>query len=310
MEFNNVIEVTEYFSDKQKCIDYLIEMRWGGKVTCPHCNHGKVYELKGKHKRYKCSSCQKQFSILKGTYFEHSRIPLQKWFIATYLVVTYKKGISSIQLAKHIGVAWSTAWFMKHRIIDGLGTDFFDPLDGVIQCDETYVGGKNKNRVGKRKIPNSQGRSLKDKTPVFGMLKVGGQVRTVVVPDTKASTIQPIIESVITAGSMIITDEWKAYKKLPDKYFHVVLNHDTKEYVRGGFHNNSIEGFWSILKRGIIGVFHWLSPKYLHRYCNEFSFRYNMRHFSDYVKYNTLIKKVTNGRLLFKQLTRNINCTS
>ena len=165
------------------------------------------------------------------------------------------------------------------------------------------MGGKNKNRHFNKKVENSQGRSLKDKTPVFGIIQEGGDVHTVVVPNTKAATLKPIIENMVASGSIIVTDEWTAYKGLAKNYAHVVLNHLGNEFVRDGFHNNSIEGFWSQLKRGVYGIYHHCSAKHLHRYCDEFAFRYNARKETPNEKFNYSLnnsKKITYKELIAK----------
>jgi len=301
MEINTLLELSKYFEEKQNCIDYLTKIRWNGTVKCVFCDHDRVYELKGHNKRYKCSKCRKQFSVIKGTIFENSPISLQKWFVAIYVITSHKKGISSIQLGKDIGVTQKTAWFMNQRIRFALKAKTFNKMAGTVQCDETYVGGKNKNRVGKNKIRNSQGRSLIDKTPVFGIVG-DGQVYTEVVSDTKSTTLKPIIKKMVKTGSIVITDEWRAYKKMPREYQHEVIQHRLNEFVRGKFHTNSIEGFWSLLKRGIYGIYHQVSPKHLHRYCDEFSFRYNTRQITESDRFNYLMKKI-NCRLTYDELT-------
>ncbi len=302
MILNNLIEISSYFSDKQRCIEYLTKMRWKDGVTCPFCDGKKVYELKGKTKGYKCPKCKKLFSAIKGTIFENSPLPLQKWFVAIYLMSSHKKGISSLQLARDIGVTQTTAWFMTQRIRYAFKNKTFDKMSGIIQADESYIGGKNKNRSWGKKVAQSQGRSLKDKTPVFGLVDNLGKVYTEVVSDTKAMTLGKVIDKMVKGGSIIVTDEWKAYKKLHRKYLHIVLNHDDEEFVRGAFHNNSIEGFWSLLKRGILGIYHNVSAKHLHRYCDEFSYRYNTRKISENEKFQKVVSRV-NGRLKYKDLT-------
>lgn len=242
MKFTNLLEVTKYFEVKQNCTDYLTEMRWGDKITCTFCNHDKVYELKGVNKRYKCAKCRKQFSAIKGTIFENSPIPLQKWFIAVYIISSHKKGVSSVQLASDLGVTQKSAWFMAQRIRFALKVKSYKKLTGVIQADETFMGGKNKNRHVDKKVPESQGRSVKDKTPVLGMIAAGGKLHTAVIPDTKAKTIKPIISELVREGSIVVTDEWLGYAGTGKRFSHIVINHNQGEYVRGAFHTKPSKG--------------------------------------------------------------------
>lgn len=302
MGFKNLMEVIQYFADEKNCIDYLMEMRWPEGIRCAFCYHDKIYHLNTVKKRFKCAKCLKSFSIIKGTIFENSQIPLGKWFAAIYLISSHKKGISSVQLSKDIGVTQKTAWFMLQRIRYAFTNDNYDgKLFGIVQCDEVYIGGKNKNRRGNNRVHNAQGRSLKDKTPVFGMLKTGGKVYTNVVPNTKAETLKPIIQQMVKEGSIVVTDEWKAYKNMPAGYHHVAINHSQEEYVRGAFHTNAIEGFWSLLKRGIYGIYHAVSSKHLQRYCNEFAYRYNTRGIKCYERFYDVMERI-NCRLSYKTL--------
>ncbi|MBA3827848.1 MAG: IS1595 family transposase [Taibaiella sp.] len=297
------MQVSEYFSDRQTCIEYLIAARWGEAVRCAFCNHDKVYTLTGKNKRFKCAKCLRHFSATKGTVLENSPISLQKWFISIYLSLSNKKGISSVQLAKHIDVTQKTAWYMLHRIRAMMRIKAINrKISGLIQIDETFCGGKNKNRPWHKKVKYSQGRSFKDKTPVLGLLDSNGQIRTFVVPDTKAITLKPIIYKTIEKGSIIVTDEWKAYNGLSKDYTHFIVDHSRKQYVNeNGFTTNSLEGAWSHLKRMIIGVYHKTSRKHLHRYCDEFTFKYNTRTMSDTERFDFAFQTVK-GRLKHRDL--------
>lgn len=308
MEFKNLAQLTEYFADKQTCIDYLTKLRWDGNVTCTFCGHEKVYELKGANPRFKCAKCRKQFSAIKGTIFENSPIPLQKWFIAVYILTAHKKGISSVQLGVDLGVTQKTAWFMAHRIRFALKVKSFDAqMCCEVQADETFMGGKNKNRHADKKVPQSQGRSVKDKTPVLGLTDENGKVYTQVIPNTQAKTIKPIIEKMVKEGSIVVTDEWQAYRSLSRKYLHVVVNHKEGQYVNGPFSTNRIEGFWSILKRGVYGIYHQVSAKHLHRYCDEFSFRYNSREVNAMERFEASIQDVHQCRLTYQDLIKETN---
>lgn len=302
MHCNNLLDIAETFRDNNVCLDYLAKKRWNGSVYCVFCGCNNVCKLNGKIKRYKCRDCNKQFSAIKGTIFENSPIHLQKWFMAVFLITNHKKGISSVQLANDIGVTQKTAWFMAQRIRFALKVKSFEKkIDGVIQCDETFVGGKNKNRHAHKKVPNSQGRSFKDKTPVLGMLHVGGELRLVVMPNVTADSIQTAIKDTVSKQSIIVSDEWHGYKGIDKDYCHIVMDHTRKEFVRGAFHTNSIEGFWSIFKRGYIGIYHFMSRKHLQKYCDEFSYRYNNRETSNGNRFDNVFTSV-NCRLTYKDL--------
>lgn len=303
--FKNLIEATTYFSDRQKCIDYLTNIRWNGNVKCPHCDHEKVYELKGANKRYKCAGCRKQFSAIKGTIFENSPISLQKWFIAVYILTSHKKGISSVQLAKDLGVTQKTAWFMAQRIRFALQTQSFTySKDAIVEADETYVGGKNRFRHADKKVKNAQGRSLKDKTPVFGLVERNGRIVAMTVKQTSKAAIQPIIAKHVPEGGNIMTDEWKAYIGLSQKYNHQIVKHADGQYVNGLAHTNTIEGFWSLLKRGIVGIYHQVSSKHLDKYVDEFEFRYNTRDMKEFDRFENMLSLV-GKRLTYQTLTKN-----
>ncbi len=274
--FRSLVEFQEHFSSDEICREFLEQQRWNGIPVFPYFGSRKVYRIE-KGKRLLCSekTCQHKFSVTVGTIYESSKIPLQKWFLAMYIIGNHKKGISSLQLSRDLHITQKSAWFLNHRIREMLREKAPQKLKDVVEIDETYCGGKNKNRHADKKIPNSQGRSTKDKTPVLGSIQRGGKLRTVVVPNTQAETIKPIIQSWVKDGSIMVTDEWQAYRELSKDYLHVVVNHGQEEYVRGAFHTNTMEGFWSLFKRGIYGIYHQVSPKHLHRYCDEFSFRFN-----------------------------------
>lgn len=311
--FNSFAKMLEALPDDNSCREYLEQIRWNGVPTCPHCgtvdeNHYRL-KVKGEFKgMYKCKGCKERFTITVGTMFEGSHIGLRKWFIAMYIFSSHKKGISSHQLASDLGITQKSAWFMVSRMRHAFGFNADgSKLDGVIQADETFVGGKNKNRHADKKVEDSQGRSVKDKTPVLGMMQTGGKVRLSVIPDTKAKTIKPIIENMVSNGSILVTDEWQAYKALAKDYAHIVVNHKENEYVRGAFHTNSIENFWSLLKRGIYGIYHQCSPKHLHRYCDEFAFRFNSRKIGTGERFDFSLRNTENSRLTYKQLIGKIN---
>ncbi len=331
MKFKSIIDVIQYFSDEQRCLDYLIQMRWKGEIICPHCGCNKIYELKGKFKRYKCTDkeCKKQFSATKGTIFENSQIPLQKWFTAIFLYGFHKKGISSCQLAKDIDVTQKTAWFMAQRIRHMLNTGGSVELEGTIELDETFVGGKNKNRPYHKKVKNSQGRAFIDKTPVMGMLQkeeahtilrphkiIPGklvkekvvtkpsELKAIAISDTSGKSLHPHILETVKKGSIIISDEWRGYRGLNATYEHHIVDHTRGQYVdEAGHTSNTLEGAWSHLKRTIIGTYHQVSRKHLQRYVDEFVYRYNTRKITVQEILDNSMENI-NSRLTYKQLVK------
>ena len=246
---------------EEDCRLYLEDMRWHGEPVCPHCgsiskHHYKLTqngEFKG---LYKCKDCRERFTVRIGTMFEDSNLPLKKWFYAIFLFLSHKKGISSCQLARDIHVTQKTAWFMLHRIRHNIKDDDAT-FDDMTQMDETYMGGKSRSHGN-----GTQGRSLKEKTPIFGMVS-DGLVYAQVVPNVQKTTLYPIIKERVRKGSTIITDELNVYNALGKDYEHKTIPHKQHIYALNGFHTNSIEGFWSHIKRGIKGIYHLASKKHL-----------------------------------------------
>ncbi len=304
MNFKNLPQLLNYFENEKTCVEYFEKQRWGNTIACPHC--GNVEKIYRTDRGYKCSACLKKFTVKVGTIFEDSKISLRIWFAAIYICSAHKKGISSLQLSRDLNITQKTAWFVLHRVRAMLKAEAPFMVDTVYQADETFIGGKNKNRHADKKILESQGRSVKDKTPVLGMVKQSkGTVITRVIPDTKVSTLKPIILELVKEGSTIVTDEWNSYNSIRDKYNHVVIKHKDGEYVRGAFHTNSVEGFWAILKRGIYGIYHYASRQHLHAYCNEFAYRHNSRKITDIERFDRVLTH-TEGRLTYKKLTGKI----
>lgn len=299
--FKSIIEIFTVFPDEKTCIEHLEEIRWEENVISPYNINSVVYKCKDG--RYWCESSRRYFTAKTGTIFEKTKIPLVKWFVAIYLDTAHKKGISSCQLARDIDVTQKTAWFMLQRIRNCFNTDSEVQLTDVVEIDESFVGGKNKNRHWDKKVKNSQGRSFKDKTPVFGMLQRKGKVIAKVVPDTKAKTLRPYIDAFIKKESTIYSDEWY-YGNLNKDYNHDFIRHDIKQYAKGDVYTNGIESFWSHLKRGIIGIYHNVSRKHLQLYVDEFCFRYNTKDYSEYDRFNLLLCNTQNRRLKYKDLIK------
>src|SRR5919199_3153108 len=275
-EFKSLADLLKAFPDEATCIAHLETIRWAGEPTSPFDPTSKVYKCLGG--RYKCKNTGKYFNIKVGTIFEDTKIPLQKWFMALYILSSHRKGISSHQLAKDIDVTQKTAWFILHRLRYAFDhPNFKAEMSGTVEVDETYVGGSEKNKHQSKKTEGTQGRSTKTKKPVLGMVERGGHVSAQVVDDTTRATVQEAIEAKVVPGSTVVTDEYQAYKGLNKAYSHQVVQHSAKQYVNGMAHTNTIEGFWGLFKRGIDGIYHHVSFKHLQRYANEFVLRYNTR---------------------------------
>ena len=274
-EFTNLIELQKYFSNEDVCWNHLEKLRWNGKVVCPFCHGDKHYKF-ANSRTYKCRDCKKKFNAKIGSIFENTKIPLSKWFVSIYIATSHKKGISSCQLAKDIGCTQKTAWFILHRIREMLKAKAPYMLNSTVEIDETYVGGKAKHKH-KNERKALAGRGYIDKTMVFAIVERKGNVWTKMVDKVDGNNLQPIIKQRVDKSTTIITDGFGAYFGLDKEYHHEIINHQQDEWKRGEYHTNTIEGYFSLLKRGIIGIYHYVSPKHLHRYCDEFSFRYNTR---------------------------------
>jgi transposase-like protein len=273
------------FTDRLAAAEYLETIRWPNGPVCPHCGESekRPYPLKSTTRRlYKCAACRKQYTVTVGTIFESSHIPLNKWLLAFYLLCSSKKGMSSHQLHRMLGVTYKTAWFMTHRIREAMRSEPFQtPLTGTVEADETYIGGKTRNRTPRWKGVTKTGRGV-DKTPVVVLVERGGQARSFRLANVTADELGRVIRRNVARTAHLRTDQFKSYVK-PGRDFasHVSVNHALDEWVRGDAHTNTAENFFSILKRGINGTYHHVSEAHLPRYLNEFDFRYNARHVSD-----------------------------
>lgn len=302
-EFNNLVEFMDFLKDEATCLKYLEDWMWGGKMRCPYCGYEDPYRFKD-GKRFKCRNCREAFTAKIGTIFQSSQLPLKKWFIAIYLIASNKKGISSCQLARQIGVTQKTAWHMAHKIRTCLKLIPDEKLEGIIEIDETFVGGRNKNRHKAKRIKYAKlkDREYPDKMPVFGMLNRDGEVRAIVIPDPRKETLLPLIETHIKRGSTIFSDDWAAYDSLHERYNHSTVCHSKGRYREGDTYTNGIESFWSQLKRMIIGIYYRVTPKHLQKYVDELAFRFNNRKMTEGERVRHMFAHV-NCRVSHKQLT-------
>lgn len=301
----STFQLFQMFPDKESARVYFESRMWPNGVRCPVCAATENITTRKRVGFYRCNQCHEDFTVCTGTIFERSHIPLHKWLYAMYLLVTARKGISSLQLSKQIGVTQKTAWFMLHRLREACGSDL-NKLQGVVEVDETHLGGIEQNKHESKKL--RAGRGAVGKATVVGLRErgPGGRVIAEHVMTPDAATLQGAIFKHVEAGSQIYTDESPAYSGLNGLFFlHDTVNHTVREYVRGDVSTNSIESVWAVLKRGVVGVYHKVSTKHLGRYVNEFAFRLNdgdvKRHTLD--RLDSMIALTVGKRLTFARLT-------
>ncbi len=313
----NLAGLAKHFSDEDAARDLLESWRWPNGAACPHCGGADPYKLTpkatskkpGRKGLYKCRACRKQFTVTVGTVFEDSRIPLSKWLLGIHLIASSKKGISAHQLHRNLGISYKAAWFMAHRMRYAMAEGpLADLLRGVVEVDETYMGGKRRaggrNVSGKRMVgrpqPNDQ-----TKTPVVALVERHGRVQAFPVDRVDGRTLQTEIRKRVDLASSMMTDELHAYDGLSMGFkSHETIKHSAGVYAKGHIHTNTVEGFFSLLKRGVVGTFHHVSKGHLHRYCDEFAFRYNTRTalgFNDGQRAALLVQGAEGKRLTYKQ---------
>lgn len=259
-------KLIEQFGSEDRCRAYLEELRWPNGVVCPRCECESVSKIESRS-QWECNSCRYQFSVTAGTIFHDSHLPLWKWFLAVYLIGESKKGISAKQLQRTLGVSYKTAWYLAHRIRNAMGEDEQPLLRGIVEIDETLVGGHR---------PGAGRGWSRDKTVVVGAIQRDGEIRLKVAKARSRKCIEEFIEEHVDDETRIFTDSFRGYDSIPDER-HQAVNHKAGEWRRGDAHTNSIEGVWSLFKRSIVGSYHKISVKHMPAYLDEMEFRFNNR---------------------------------
>jgi transposase-like protein len=295
-------EAIIYFASPDNCREYLVAHRWPDGVTCPRCGSKNVL-FQAKYNRWQCGSkhALRQFTAKTGTIFEDSPLGLDKWLTAMWQVVNCKNGISSYEVHRAIKVTQKTAWFMDHRIRLALTMGTINKLSGQIEADETFIGGKARNMHKFDRAKKVTGTGGKDKTAVLGIMERGGKVVTKVVDNTKKKTLQKEVREHVLVGSALFTDALKSYEGL-NEFQHEVIDH-ALAYVEGEVHTNSLENFWSLLKRTLGGTYVSVEPYHLFRYLDEQGYRFNNRHFTDGQRFDMAVRQIVGKRLTWDQLT-------
>ncbi|WP_088255298.1 IS1595 family transposase [Fimbriiglobus ruber] len=295
-----------HFHNEEAAILHLESILWPNGANCPHCGSvERLNKLKGKSVRpglWKCYACRKQFTVKVGTVFESSHVPVHKWLQAAFLMASSKKGISAHQIHRTLEVQYNTAWFMAHRLREAMRVLNIEPMGGegsIVEADETFVGGLEKNKHARDR--KHQGRGAVGKEAVFSLVERGGRVRSTHVPSVSAETLGKVMREQLYTDTHLMTDDARQYIPLGKHFMmHESVNHSIGEYVRGGTHTNTIEGYFSIFKRGMKGVYQHCNAKHLKRYLCEFDFRYNERDTTDAERMITALQGIKGKRLTYR----------
>ncbi len=302
----DLAEITALTEDEAR--EYFERVRWPDVPVCPHCGETKVGTVKGESARpglYTCLTCMKQFTVTVNTILHGSHIPLRKWLLAFHLMTSSKKGVSALQLQRNLGLgSYRSAWHLAHRIRFAMTEGAFSkPLKGTVEVDETYVGGKprKESKGGTEKPKSKRGRGTK-KTPVLALVERNGNVVSRPIVRVDAKTLKGAIKELVHSDSCIMTDEWASYQGIGKEFVggHKVVKHNDGEFVKGNASTNTVESYFALLKRGVHGIFHHVSKHHFHRYCDEFSFRWNHRKVDDSERTVEAIKGIQGKRLTYK----------
>lgn len=299
-----LMQAVEYFASFKVCFEAMLAVKWpDGKIVCPKCGCDKIGIIRSRSLlQCKSADCRKQFSVKVDTIFEDSPLPLQKWFVAVWSIANAKNGISSLELSRAIGVRQPTAWFMLHRIRLAMQTKSFRKMEGEVESDETFIGGKAANMHAGRRERLIRGRGAVGKAIVQGLLERGGEIRCKVVGNTEAGSLQSTIRANVAPDSTLYTDSHLSYLGLADRFIHDTIDHGVA-YVRGVVHVNGLENFWCLLKRGLRGTYVAVAAFHLFRYVDEQAFRYNERRTDDAGRFRRVLNAVVGKRLTYRVLT-------
>lgn len=284
----SIRNLLDTYPTQQDCFDLLENVLWADGIISPFDKDSQVYRCA--NRKYRCRNTGKYFNVLKGTMFEASKIELRDWFMAIWMLSTNGSGMTSVDLAKDLGVTQKTAWFMLHRIRACVSFENENVVGGIVECDETFIGGKNKNRHKSKKFDYSNGET--EKIPVLGMLSREGKINCKVIPNRAKESIQPVVMKYVSNGSQLITDEHSSYSGLEVVYNHRAINHSAYEYVNlddKGLHNQNIESSWRVLKRSVSGKYVRVAPKHLQVYVDEFVYRFNTRDLTQSDKFYNIL---------------------